>query len=219
VRTDRVRTTSKQVCKKMDAYESLGCNSLIPFRNSLLFKIFSLLICVGNFTRSRCGTAVYRYRIGPGVVEIAKFPVKFPVSREFLRRRVRSALRRQPGSHSARDCWPKNPISARQLRPFVIGFRLYTPNSNNLGAKSPIVSSLTFEIFPFFGDASQRRGAISTAWRTRQCKSGYSSSGAVSAMAGITPPFGAMRSAGARSTAPHKERDLWQENWKARLPS
>jgi hypothetical protein len=73
-------------------------NSLIPFKNSLFLKIFSLLICVGNFTRSRCGAAVSCYEIGPGSLEIAKFPVKFPVSREFARRRVRSALRRQGGS-------------------------------------------------------------------------------------------------------------------------
>ena len=48
-----------------------------------------------------------------------------------------------PGSHSARDCRPTNPISARQLRLFCeLAVRLYTPNLNNLGAKSPIVSGL-----------------------------------------------------------------------------
>ena len=36
---------------------------------------------------------------------------------------------------------------------------------------------------------------------------GYSSSCAVSATAGVTPPFGAMQSAGARRTAPNKERE------------
>jgi hypothetical protein len=66
----------------MDAYDSGTLNSLIPAKNSLFFEIFSLLICVGNFTKSRCGAAVSCYEIGPGSPEIAKFPVKFPVSRE-----------------------------------------------------------------------------------------------------------------------------------------
>ena len=47
----------------------------------------------------------------------------------------------QPGSHSARDCKPMNPISARQLRLFCeLAVHLYTPNLHNLGAKSAIVS-------------------------------------------------------------------------------
>jgi hypothetical protein len=37
--------------------------SLLPAKNSLFPEIFSLLICVGNFTRSRCGTAVSRNEI------------------------------------------------------------------------------------------------------------------------------------------------------------
>src|ERR1700674_4184428 len=41
--------------------------------------------------------AIFCYEIGLGNPEIAKFPVKIPVSREFAWRRVRSALRRQPG--------------------------------------------------------------------------------------------------------------------------
>jgi heme-degrading monooxygenase HmoA len=45
---------------------------------------------------------------------MAKFPVKFPVSREFLWRRVRSALRRQPGSNSTQDSTAENAESARQ---------------------------------------------------------------------------------------------------------
>jgi hypothetical protein len=77
----------------MDAY----LNSLIPAKNSLFFEIFSLLICVGNCAKSDCGASVSCYEIGLGSPEIAKFPVKFPVSREFAWRRVRSALRRQPG--------------------------------------------------------------------------------------------------------------------------
>src|SRR6202023_3379602 len=102
----------------MDAY-LVGNNSLIPAKRSLITEIFSLLICVGNCARSDCGAAVSCYEIGLGSPEIAKFPVKFPVSREFAWRRVRSALRRQPGSSAARDCSLKNPINARKLCPFA----------------------------------------------------------------------------------------------------
>src|SRR5260221_13533998 len=44
-------------------------------------------------------------------------------------------------------------------------------------------------------------------WLGRVGRCDYSSSCAVSAVAGVTSPFGAMRSAGARSTAPNQERD------------
>jgi hypothetical protein len=57
-------------------------HSLLPAKNSLFPEIFSLLICVGNFTRSRCGTAVSRNEIRFRGTKIAKFPVNFPVSRE-----------------------------------------------------------------------------------------------------------------------------------------
>jgi hypothetical protein len=46
--------------------------------------------------RSACGTGISIEDFGGKRPEIAKFPVKFPVSREFAWRRVRSALRRQP---------------------------------------------------------------------------------------------------------------------------
>jgi hypothetical protein len=94
-------------------------NSLIPAKNSLFFEIFSLLICVGNCAKSDCGAAVSCYEIGLGSPEIAKFPVKFPVSREFALRRVRSALQRQPASPATGDCSLENPINARQLRVFA----------------------------------------------------------------------------------------------------
>jgi hypothetical protein len=35
--------------------------SLIPFQNSLFFKIFSLIICVGNWSKSGCSAAVSWY--------------------------------------------------------------------------------------------------------------------------------------------------------------
>src|SRR5258707_991613 len=77
-------------------------NSLFLRNNSLILKIFSLLICVGNCARSRCRRAVSCYGIPPQTPKIAIFPVKFPVSREFAWRPVRSALRRQPGSPTFR---------------------------------------------------------------------------------------------------------------------
>src|ERR1700694_4761145 len=91
----------------MDAYDSVALNSLIPANNYLLFEIFSLLICVGNCAKSRCGTAVSCYEIVSWGLEIAEFPVKFPVSREFAWRRVRSPLRRQPASPRVGETSPE----------------------------------------------------------------------------------------------------------------
>jgi hypothetical protein len=105
--------------RELDAYDAylFGLlNSLIPAKNSLFFEIFSLLICVGNCAKSDCGAAVSCYEIGLGSPEIAKFPVKFPVSREFAWRRVRSALRRQPGSPEAGNSTPQ-----RREKPAVGG--------------------------------------------------------------------------------------------------
>src|SRR3984893_15499778 len=102
----------------MDAYSEF-LNSLIPAKNSLFFEIFSLLICVGNCAKSDCGAAVSCYEIGLGAPKIAKFPVKFPVSREFAWRRVRSALRRQPGSLDVGETVPDTRRKARQWRAFA----------------------------------------------------------------------------------------------------
>jgi hypothetical protein len=49
----------------------------------------------------------------------ANFPVKFPVSREFAWRRVRSALRRQPTSPAPGDFTLSNLRNARQWRAFA----------------------------------------------------------------------------------------------------
>jgi hypothetical protein len=54
---NRVRTSNRQVCEKwtltfLQIRESLGYKSLIPFKISLFFRIFSLIICVGNCSRS-----------------------------------------------------------------------------------------------------------------------------------------------------------------------
>src|ERR1700738_1993049 len=81
------------------AYE----NSLLLLLNSLFSEIFSLLICIGNCSRSGCRTTASCDEIGSQSPRIAKFLVEFPVSREFARRRVRSALRRQPGISRFRE--------------------------------------------------------------------------------------------------------------------
>src|SRR5271163_1339274 len=48
--------------------------------------------------KSHCSSAIFLFEIGLQRPEFTVFPVKFPVSREFAWRRVRSALRRQPAS-------------------------------------------------------------------------------------------------------------------------
>jgi hypothetical protein len=51
---------------------------------------------------------------------MAKFPVKFPDTRDFAWRRVRSALRRQPASPALRETVPNSRRNARQQRAFLI---------------------------------------------------------------------------------------------------
>ena len=58
-----------------DAIEIPWLFSLFRFEKSLFFEIFSLLLCVGNCTRCRCGTASSRYKIGSESPEFAIFPV------------------------------------------------------------------------------------------------------------------------------------------------
>src|SRR5258705_12389310 len=71
------RCSGYWTAQQMDAYQI----SLFLPENSLFFKIFSLLICVGNCSRSGCSTAVSCYEIDSQSPRIAKFPVKFPVPR------------------------------------------------------------------------------------------------------------------------------------------
>src|SRR5258706_8680889 len=96
----------------MDAYVSPS--------NSLFFGNISLLICVGNCSRSGCNAAVSCSKLLPKAPEIAKFPVKFPDTRESGWRRVRSALRRQPGSPALRQPVPNRRRNARPQRAFLI---------------------------------------------------------------------------------------------------
>jgi hypothetical protein len=81
VRTDRVRTAKTQAIEKwtLTAYQQI---SLFLPEISLLPKIISLLIFAGNLLGSGCGTGAFGSEIASKSLEIAKFPVNFPVSRE-----------------------------------------------------------------------------------------------------------------------------------------
>src|SRR6267142_3356304 len=117
-RTDRVRTATKQVCKKWTLtflqvkFPVTGQKFPVPQ------NIFPV-----NFRRELsekgCSTAASCYGIASQSPKNAKFPVKFPVSREFAWRRVRSALRRQPTSPAPGDFTLSNLRNARQWRAFA----------------------------------------------------------------------------------------------------
>ena len=79
----------------------------------------SLLSSLGNCARKHCSPAVTCRVGGVRSREIAKFPAKFPVSRQFAQRRVRSALRRQPKGHTHRlqPSFPEQARKGRQLEP------------------------------------------------------------------------------------------------------
>ncbi len=155
----------------MDAYDAyLPCtrNSLILKMSSLFPEIFSLLICVGNFAKSRCSAAVSCYEIGLGSPRIPKFPVKFPVSRELTWRRVRSPLRCQPASHSGvRPDFPRDARMGRKSRLFA--HSVLSPASQLANPGPAIAESLQPRPrkFPFWRDDRRRLGAITTAARPR----------------------------------------------------
>jgi hypothetical protein len=94
-------------------------NSLIQLTSSLFFEKSSLLICLGNCSKSHCSAVVSSHETGYRSLKIAKFPVKFPVSREIAWRPVRSALRRQPTSPAPGDSTLSNLRNARQWRAFA----------------------------------------------------------------------------------------------------
>src|SRR5258708_16309252 len=60
------------------ASQALQISLFLP-EISLLSKIISLLIFVGNLLRSGCGTGAFRSEIASKSLEIVKFPVNFPV--------------------------------------------------------------------------------------------------------------------------------------------
>ena len=113
-------TLSARAAALGDFCDDVCRNSLIPFKNSLILKIFSLITCVGNCSGSGCSAAVSWYQIGSLSSRIAKFPVKFPDSREL------------PGGDGfAYDCAHHHPVSAnrafparRQIGRFCGDFRL-----------------------------------------------------------------------------------------------
>jgi hypothetical protein len=94
----------------MDAYEMdayFPKNSLLLGKNSLILLNISLLIELGNCSKSCCGTAVSWSASTSKCLKFAKFPVKFPDSREIARRQARSTLRRQPGIPEAGGATPQ----------------------------------------------------------------------------------------------------------------
>jgi hypothetical protein len=135
----------------MDAYDFSAQNSLLRSKLSLILEIFSLLFCLGNCSISRCGTAISGSEMVSWSLEIAVFPVKFPVSREFAWRLVRIPLRRQPripafcqASQETAD-WAGNPGFSR------IRFGLWTAALGKLRGKSPKVSG-RFRKYSRFGE-------------------------------------------------------------------
>jgi len=84
--------------REMDAYKKCDQIPCSGQGRTLFFERGSLLIRLGNLARSACGTIIYHQASSAFGPKIAIFAAKFPVCREFARRQVRSALRRQPGS-------------------------------------------------------------------------------------------------------------------------
>ena len=60
----------------------MGQITLIFLLSALILPNFSLLIFIGNLTKSRYGTAAFRTETASKRREIAKYPVNFPVTRE-----------------------------------------------------------------------------------------------------------------------------------------
>jgi hypothetical protein len=87
------------------ARHKVGVREMDTYKFAAKFPVIRLEFPVGrkNFPdsllrESPCSAAVSCFEIVVLAPEIVIFPVKFPVCREFRRRRVRCALRRQPGS-------------------------------------------------------------------------------------------------------------------------
>jgi hypothetical protein len=94
----------------------------------------------------------------------AKFPVKFPVCTEFVRRQVRSVLRRQPAIQAFIDrCLG---IAKEPANSGLIGLGALSPRTHFLVLGGQITESLrpTPLIFPFSGDDGRRLGSC---WRSR----------------------------------------------------
>jgi hypothetical protein len=124
-----------------DAYLPCTRNSLILKESSLFPEIFSLLICVGNFAKSRCSAAISLSGLASQTLKIAKFPV----SKELARRRVRSALRRQPGSHCVGETSPVPSGKAHSWRAFAMRWTVSrfpsSPDRRPICRKSPVTTA------------------------------------------------------------------------------
>ena len=70
----------------------------VQVKNFAVLRNFVPVNSSGNCRRYGCGTAVSCRKVSAWNPKIAKFPVKFPVRREYTRRSVRFPLRRQPAS-------------------------------------------------------------------------------------------------------------------------
>ena len=75
----------------------------VLMRSPLFRENNSLFCCVGNFRQKPCGGAINCRLYRSQSRDFAKFPVKFPVSRENGQSRGPSALLRQPPSPGSRD--------------------------------------------------------------------------------------------------------------------
>jgi hypothetical protein len=91
---------------------------------------------------------------------MTKFPVKFPVSREFGWRRVRSALRRQPGSRRLGENAPDSSRKACQQRAFAIRRSVSVLPISRHHDRILRKSLANTANIPFLGDAGQRPGLI-----------------------------------------------------------
>jgi hypothetical protein len=89
--------------------------------NFRFFELFSLLIHAGNSWRNGRSAGLFRGQISFERPEITKFPVKFPDSREFLWRLIRSAPRRRPGQSRSRRWYPSRERKVRCWRAWISG--------------------------------------------------------------------------------------------------
>ena len=156
-----------EVTHRTAALAPLPSFPVIP-KNFPVLANFSLFSCLGNCERNGCGTAVSR-RIGLSWgPKFAKFPVKFPVSREFGGRPARSALHRQPGSPRFRASPPRTPEEAANSG--LSRTCTWSPPSHLAVLASQIAKSLRpfSKIFPFSGDCGRRLSSKATVGGGRQ---------------------------------------------------
>ena len=126
-------------------------NSLFLVDASLFFRKNSLIAFLGNSPESPYNAACWRPSANAIVPKPEKFPVKFPVSREFAWRSARSALRRQPAISAFAQ-----PPQERGNGPEIRAFRLSDSVSRSRfpDPEVEIAESLRPcpRIFPFCGD-------------------------------------------------------------------